>query len=67
MTATVDVDEVIQARIQQRQAMGTVNVMLGDEQVFSGEVVAAQAVEAGGMFKQFVDWVSLMFSDAMAE
>lgn len=67
MTATVDVDEVIQAPIQQRQAMGTVNVMLGDEQVFSGEVVAAQAVEAGGMFKQFVDWVSLMFSDAMAE
>jgi len=29
--------------------------------------VAAQAVEAGGMFKQFVDWVSLMFSDVMAE
>ena len=67
MTATVDIDEIIQAPIQQRQAMGTVNVMLGDEQVFSGEVVAAQAVEAGGMFKQFVDWVSLMFSDAMAE
>ena len=67
MTATVDVDEVIQAPIQQQQAMGTVSVMLGDEQVFSGEVVAAQAVEEGGMLKQFVDWVNLMFSDAMAE
>ncbi|MDP7402419.1 MAG: serine-type D-Ala-D-Ala carboxypeptidase, partial [Gammaproteobacteria bacterium] len=67
MTATVDVDEVIQAPIQQHQSMGTVNVMLGDEQVFSGEVVAAQAVEEGGMLKQFVDWINLMFSDAMVE
>ena len=67
MTATVDVNEVIQAPIQQQQAMGTVNVMLGDEQVFSGEVVAAQAVEEGGMLKQFVDWINLMFSDAMVE
>ena len=67
MTATVDVDEVIQAPIQQHQSMGTVNVILGDEQVFSGEVVAAQAVEEGGMLKQFVDWINLMFSDAMVE
>ena len=67
MTATVDVDEVIQAPIKRSQAMGTVNVMLGDEQVFSGGVVAAQAVEEGGMLKQFADWINLMFSDAMAE
>ena len=67
MTATVDVDEVIQAPIPQQQAIGTVNVMLGDEQIFSGEVVAAQAVEEGGMLKQFVDWINLMFSDAMVE
>ena len=67
MTATVDVDEVIQAPIPQQQAIGTVNVMLGDEQIFSGEVVAAQAVEEGGMLKQFVDWINLMFSDSMVE
>ena len=67
MTATVDVDEVIQAPIKKSQAMGTVNVMLGDEQVFSGGVVAAQAVEEGGMIKQFADWINLMFSDAMVE
>ena len=41
--------------------------MLGDELVFSGGVVAAQAVEEGGMLKQFADWINLMFSDAMAE
>ena len=67
MTATIDVDEFIQAPIQLRQTMGAVNVILGEERVFSGEVVAAHAVEEGGMFKQFVDWISLMFSDALAE
>ena len=63
MTATVDVDEIIRAPLQERQAMGVVNVMLADEVVYSGDVVAMNAVEEGGALKRFMDWVTLMFSD----
>ncbi len=63
MTASVDVAELIQAPITERQSMGTVNVMLENELIFSGEVVAMQAVAEGGMLKRFVDWVTLMFSE----
>ncbi len=63
MTASVDVAELIQAPIAARQSMGTVNVMLEDELIYSGEVVAMQAVAEGGMLKRFVDWVSLMFAE----
>lgn len=63
MTATVDVAELIQAPINERQLMGTVNVMLEDELVFSGDVVAMHGVAEGGMLKRFVDWISLMFTE----
>ena len=64
MTAAVDVDQLIEAPIADRQNMGLVNVMLGEELLFSGDVVAMHPVAEGGMIKRFVDWVSLMFSDA---
>ena len=63
MTASVDVAELIQAPIQERQLMGTVNVMLEDEVIYSGEVVAMHSVAEGGMLKRFVDWISLMFTE----
>jgi D-alanyl-D-alanine carboxypeptidase (penicillin-binding protein 5/6) len=64
MTATVDVDEVIRAPLQERQTMGKVNVMLGDELIYSGDVVAMRGVEEGGALKRFMDWITLMFNDA---
>lgn len=64
MTATVDVDEVIRAPLQERQTMGKVNVMLGDELIYSGDVVAMRGVEEAGALKRFMDWITLMFSDA---
>ncbi len=64
MTATVDVDEVIRAPLQVRQTMGKVNVMLGDELIYSGDVVAMRGVEEGGALKRFMDWITLMFNDA---
>ena len=64
MTATVDVDEVIRAPLQGRQTMGKVNVMLGDELIYSGDVVAMRGVEEGGALKRFMDWITLMFNDA---
>ncbi|MCG8412783.1 MAG: D-alanyl-D-alanine carboxypeptidase [Pseudomonadales bacterium] len=65
MTASVDVDQLIEAPIEDRQPMGVVNVMLEDELLFSGDVVSMHPVAEGGMLKRFVDWVSLMFNDSL--
>ncbi|PCJ27807.1 MAG: serine-type D-Ala-D-Ala carboxypeptidase [SAR86 cluster bacterium] len=63
MTATVDVDEIIQAPLENRQIMGVVNVVLNNDILYSGNVVTLEPVEQGGMLKRFVDWVTLIFSN----
>lgn len=63
MQATVDVDEVIRAPLNNGQIMGVVNVTLDDDLVFSGDVIAMQEVEQGGIFKRFIDWLTLLFSN----
>ena len=63
MTASVDVDEVIRAPLLDRQIMGVVNVTLDNDIIFQGEVVTMQAVDRGGVFKRFIDWITLLFSD----
>jgi D-alanyl-D-alanine carboxypeptidase (penicillin-binding protein 5/6) len=63
MTASVDVDEVIRAPLSDRQIMGVVNVTLDNDIIFQGEVVTMQAVDRGGVFKRFIDWITLLFSD----
>lgn len=63
MLATVDVDEIIRAPIDNGQIMGVVNVVLNDDIIYQSDVVAMQAVEQGGMFKRFLDWLSLLFGN----
>ncbi len=63
MKASVDVDEVIRAPITDRQIMGVVNVVLNDDLIYQSNVVAMQAVEQGGLFKRFMDWLSLFFGN----
>jgi D-alanyl-D-alanine carboxypeptidase (penicillin-binding protein 5/6) len=63
MKASVDVDEVIRAPITDRQIMGVVNVTLNDDVIYQSNVVAMQAVEQGGLFKRFMDWLSLFFGN----
>lgn len=63
MTATVDIDEVIHAPLAEGQVMGTVNVTLEDDVIYSGDVITMQSVPEGGMIKRFSDWLSLLFSD----
>ena len=67
LTASVDVEEVIRAPLQRGQLMGTVNVALDGDVIYSGDVIAMQDVEQGGVIKRFVDWVSLAFSGAFSE
>jgi D-alanyl-D-alanine carboxypeptidase (penicillin-binding protein 5/6) len=63
MAATVDVDEIIRAPIDNGQIMGVVNVVLNDSVIFQSDVVAMQGVEQGGMLKRFLDWLSLLFGN----
>jgi len=63
MSASMDISEVITAPIQQGQIMGTVNVVLEDDLLYQGEVIAMQAVDQGGFVKRFIDWLTLMFTD----
>lgn len=63
MKASVDVDEVIRAPITDRQIMGVVNVVLNDDLIYQSNVVAMEAVEQGGLFKRFMDWLSLFFGN----
>ena len=66
MQATVDVDEIIRAPLNNGQIMGVVSVTLDSDTVFSGNVIAMQEIEQGGVFKRFVDWLSLLFSNLFA-
>lgn len=63
MTATVDVDEVIRAPLQSGQIMGVVNVTLDEDLIYRGDVITMQDVPQGGLFKRFMDWLSLFFSN----
>ena len=63
ITATVDVEDIIRAPLSDRQIMGKVRVVLDDNILYQGNVVAMQAVEQGGFFKRFIDWITLLFSN----
>jgi len=63
MNATVDVDEVIRAPLDNGQIMGVVNVTLDEDVIYRGDVIAMQAVSEGNLFKRFVDWLTLVFSN----
>ncbi|MDD9960044.1 MAG: D-alanyl-D-alanine carboxypeptidase [Gammaproteobacteria bacterium] len=62
MQATVDVDEIIMAPLNSGQIMGVVNVTLDNDIVYSGDVIAMQEIQQGGVFKRFIDWLTLLFS-----
>ncbi|MDD9890791.1 MAG: D-alanyl-D-alanine carboxypeptidase [Gammaproteobacteria bacterium] len=62
MQATVDVDEIIRAPLNSGQIMGVVNVTLDNDIVYSGDVIAMQEIQQGGVFKRFIDWLTLLFS-----
>lgn len=63
MQAAVDLDEIIHAPLDDGQIMGVVNVVLDQDVIFSGDIVAMQQVERGGVLKRFIDWLTLLFSD----
>ena len=63
MTASLDIDEVISAPLNNGQIMGVVNVVLDNDVIYRGDVIAMQEVELGGLLKRFIDWLTLFFSN----
>ena len=62
LRAVMELRTPIYAPLAAGEVLGTVAVSMEDEQLYSAEVVALQAVELGGLFKRFNDWVTLMFT-----
>ncbi len=59
--AHMKVDAMIEAPVKKGQALGTVNVMLGDEKLVNHKLIALHDVEEGGLWRKLVDNVILMF------
>lgn len=59
--ANMKVDAMIEAPVKKGQAMGTVNVFLGDEKLVNHSLIALNDVEEGGLWRKLVDNVILMF------
>ncbi len=66
LEAAVNVDEIIYAPVESGQIMGTVEITLDGEPVYSGEIAALHGVARGGVMKRMTDWFSLRFSNLLA-
>ncbi len=63
MQVTLNIDETITAPIEQGQILGTVDVKLGDELIYSGNVAAVQTVERAGLLKRLIDFLTMFFTN----
>lgn len=63
LTAALDVEEAVTAPLENGQLMGVVSVTLDSDLIYRGDVIAMQAVEQGSLFKRFMDWLTLFFSN----
>jgi D-alanyl-D-alanine carboxypeptidase (penicillin-binding protein 5/6) len=63
MQANMLLDETITAPIEVGQVLGTVDIVLGDETLYHGNVVAMQSVERAGLFKRLIDVLTLFFTN----
>ncbi len=66
LEAAVNIDEIIYAPVEIGQIMGTVEITLDGEPVYSGEVAALRGVARGGVMKRMTDWFSLRFSNLLS-
>jgi D-alanyl-D-alanine carboxypeptidase (penicillin-binding protein 5/6) len=63
LQATLRVEETITAPLTQGQVLGTVEIKLGEEIIYQGNVAAMQAVDRAGFFKRFMDWLTMFFTN----
>ena len=63
LQATLNIDETIRAPIEQGQVLGTVEVKLGEDTIYQGNVAAVQAVERAGLLKRLIDFLTMFFAN----
>lgn len=63
LQATLNIDETITAPIEVGQVLGTVEISLGDEIIYQGDVAALQAVERAGFIKRLIDFLTMFFTN----
>jgi D-alanyl-D-alanine carboxypeptidase (penicillin-binding protein 5/6) len=66
MQATVDIPDTLRAPIEAGQVIGSMTLTLNDEQRYTGDVVAINAVERGGFFKRLIDALTLFFMNLLS-
>lgn len=63
LQATLNIDETITAPITQGQILGTVEIKLGEDVIYQGDVAALQAVERAGFLKRLIDFLTMFFTN----
>jgi D-alanyl-D-alanine carboxypeptidase (penicillin-binding protein 5/6) len=61
LVASVDMEQVIRGGFEAGQIMGTIQISLNEDVLYSGNVVALRTVERGGFFKRLIDGLTLFF------
>jgi len=61
LVATLNTEQTLRGAIEQGQVLGTVDITLDDQLLYSGNVVALQGVERAGFLKRLIDALTLFF------
>lgn len=61
LVTTLSTEETLRGAIEAGQVLGTVQVTLDEDVIYSGEVVAMKSLERGGLLKRLIDALTLFF------
>ncbi len=61
LVATLNTEQTLRGAIEQGQVLGTVDITLDDELLYTGNVIAVQGVEQAGLLKRLIDALTLFF------
>ncbi|MCK5721030.1 MAG: hypothetical protein KAI84_00700, partial [Gammaproteobacteria bacterium] len=57
----IKVEAMIEAPVAKGKSYGQLNVMLGDKQLVTQELVALSSIKEGGIWRKLSDYIQLMF------
>lgn len=61
LVTTLSTEETLRGAIEAGQVLGTVQVTLGEDVIYSGDVVAMKSLERAGLLKRLIDALTLFF------
>ena len=65
--ASITVPEYFEAPVRKGDVLGTIELKLGGEKLYSGNVVALATVEEAGVFSRLGDYIYLLFDQSAAD